>query len=115
MSNEPQSKRPSSVKAFKPWVDPNAMPDCGGDISDVAGNAPDRVKRLTNNTFAWYGVGDQDCFAHSVGRAVKFVQVNVGRRQGAGGRLESTTVCEVVVGKSASLIVPSSGWKEFTI
>ncbi|ETW77036.1 hypothetical protein HETIRDRAFT_326442 [Heterobasidion irregulare TC 32-1] len=85
-------------KAPKPWVDPHTMPDYG-DISEVAGNAPDVVKRLTNNTFASYGVGDEGSFAYTVGRAVKFVEVKVDRKEGRGGRLEATTVCEVVVGK----------------
>ena len=91
-------------KAPKPWVDPHTMPDYG-DISEVAGNAPDVVKRLTNNTFASYGVGDEGSFAYTVGRAVKFVEVKVDRKEGRGGRLEATTVCEIVVCKGASCLV----------
>ena len=91
-------------KAPKPWVDPHTMPDYG-DISEVAGNAPDVVKRLTNNTFASYGVGDEGSFAYTVGRAVKFVEVKVDRKEGRGGRLEATTVCEVAVCKGASCLV----------
>ena len=97
------SVSPPSV-ASKPWIDPHSMPD-SGDISEVAGNAPDVVKRLTNNTFASYGVGDEGSFAYTVGRAVKFVEVKVDRKEGRGGRLEATTVCEVVVGKGASGLV----------
>jgi acyl-coenzyme A thioesterase 13 len=70
-----------------------------GDISSIGGNAPDYVKQLNYNTFHSYGVGDEDCFAHNVGKTVKFVQVNINRKLERQGRLEATTVAEVVVTK----------------
>jgi acyl-coenzyme A thioesterase 13 len=80
------------------WVDPASLPNCG-DISTIAGNAPDYVKQLNNNTFASYGVGNEDCFAHVVGKTVKFVEVNVRNNSEWPGRSEATTVAEVVVTK----------------
>ncbi|RDB28356.1 hypothetical protein Hypma_001508 [Hypsizygus marmoreus] len=82
----------------KAWVDPASLPDYG-DISSISGNAPDYVKQLNSNTYFSYGVGDEDCFGHKVGMAVKFVEVSVDRRQERQGRMEATTVAEVQVSK----------------
>lgn len=88
----------SRSQSGKAWVDPASLPDYG-DISTIAGNAPDYVKQLNSNTFFSYGVGDEDCFGHQVGKAVKFVDVSVDRKQERQGRLEATTVAEVHVSK----------------
>ncbi|RXW15455.1 hypothetical protein EST38_g10404 [Candolleomyces aberdarensis] len=80
----------------KPWVDPAALPNYG-DTSSIEGNAPDYVKQLNYNTYIAYGVGDQDCFGHSVGKSVQFVEVNINRKHERKGRLEATTIAEVKV------------------
>ncbi|TEB26977.1 hypothetical protein FA13DRAFT_1736986 [Coprinellus micaceus] len=80
----------------KHWVDPAALPNYG-DTSSIAGNAPDYVKQLNYNTYIAYGVGDPDCFGHSVGKSVKFVEVNINRKRERNDRLEATTVAEVKV------------------
>jgi len=89
----------SRSQPARAWVDPASLPDYGVDPSSIAGNAPDYVKQLNMNTYLSYGVGDEDCFGHQVGKAVKFVEVNVDRRMERGDRLESTTVAEVLVTK----------------
>ncbi|KAF9463199.1 HotDog domain-containing protein [Collybia nuda] len=93
-STETQSR----PRLSKPWVDPASLPDYG-DVSTIGGNAPDFVKQLNSNTYFSYGVGDEDCFGHRVGKAVKFVEVSVDRRLERQGRMEATTVAEVVVTK----------------
>src|SRR5882762_11587729 len=91
--------RDRADQEHKPWIDPKSMPDCGLDVSQVAGNVSDCIKRLISNTFAQYGVGDADCFAYQVGKAVRFVEANVSRREEQIGRHECTTVYEVTVEK----------------
>jgi acyl-coenzyme A thioesterase 13 len=88
----------------KVWVDPATLPDCG-DAAEIAGNAPSYVKQLTSNTLASYGVGNDDCFAQAVGKAIKFVEVNINECTDRQGRLEAKTVAEVVVSKSESYIL----------
>lgn len=85
------------------WIDPASLPDYG-DISFIKGNVSDDVKRLMNNTFFAYGVGDPDCFGFTTGKQVNFVEIRVDRSIGQQGPLQATTVAEVVVNKSASLI-----------
>ncbi|KAM6501049.1 HotDog domain containing protein [Amanita muscaria] len=80
------------------WVDPASLPT-HGDISTVAGNAPDYVKQLNNNTYMSYGVGAEECFGYKVGKSVKFVKVTVERNMQRQGRLSATTVAEVDVSK----------------
>ncbi|KAG6820029.1 hypothetical protein H0H93_006264 [Arthromyces matolae] len=82
----------------KAWIDPASLPNYG-DVKHIRGNAPDYVKQLNSNTFYSYGVGDEDCFGHKVGKGVRFVDVNIDRRQERQGRMEATTVAEVVVTK----------------
>ena len=82
----------------KAWVDPASLPS-HGDISTIAGNAPDYVKQLNNNTYMSYGVGAEECFGYKVGKSVKFVKVTVERNMQRQGRLSSTTVAEVDVSK----------------
>ncbi|KDQ58943.1 hypothetical protein JAAARDRAFT_33670 [Jaapia argillacea MUCL 33604] len=81
------------------WVDPASLPN-SGDASEIAGNVPEYVKQLNNNTFASYGVGDEECFGYRVGRVVKFVEVNMQRSEEKRGRMEATTVAEVRVSKA---------------
>lgn len=110
ISSEPTSSgsyvhpSPKNLQPSKAWVDPASLPN-HGDVSTISGNAPDYVKQLNNNTFVSYGVGNEDCFAHNVGKAVKFVEVNVNKQMEKQGRLEATTIAEVVVSKS---MVPPS-------
>ncbi|KAJ6617121.1 HotDog domain-containing protein [Mycena sp. CBHHK59/15] len=90
------SKRPHT----KAWVDPASLPrDSGVDVSSIAGNAPDYVKQLSCNTFYAYGVGEPESFGYAVGRATKFVEINIERSMEKAGRLEATTVAELAVTK----------------
>lgn len=89
---------PASSAQHEPWVDPASLPN-HGDISSIAGNAPDYVKQLNLNTYISYGVGNEDTFGYKVGKAVKFVDISIDRKQARKGRLEATTVAELVVTK----------------
>ncbi len=83
------------------WVDPASLPDYGDDLTTTtAGNVSDDIKRLTNNTFFAYGVGGEDAFGSTTGRAVKFIDIRVDRRVEQHGRLQATTIAEVVVNRS---------------
>ncbi|KAF9020664.1 hypothetical protein BDZ89DRAFT_1093664 [Hymenopellis radicata] len=83
------------------WVDPASLPDYGDDLtSTTAGNVSDDIKRLTNNTFLAYGVGGEDAFGFTTGRAVKFVDIRVDRSVEQHGRLQATTIAEVLVNKN---------------
>jgi len=46
-----------------------------------------------------YGVGEPDTFGYTVGKAVKFVEVNVNRKVDRKERSEATTVAEIEVTK----------------
>jgi acyl-coenzyme A thioesterase 13 len=94
----------SRTQPAKAWVDPASLPDYGVDTSSISGNVPDYVKQLNSNTYFSYGVGDEDSFGYRVGKAVKFVEVNVDRRIERQDRLEATTVAEVLVTKRESTI-----------
>ncbi|KAG6872662.1 hypothetical protein C0995_007857 [Termitomyces sp. Mi166 len=89
------SRRPSG----KAWIDPASLPN-HGDVKHIRGNAPEYVKQLNSNTFFSYGVGDEDCFGYKVGKNVKFVDVNIDRRQERQGRMEATTVAEVQIDRA---------------
>ncbi|KAG6877392.1 hypothetical protein C0993_007877 [Termitomyces sp. T159_Od127] len=102
-ASRPPNYRPSG----KAWIDPASLPN-HGDVKHIRGNAPEYVKQLNSNTFFSYGVGDEDCFGHKVGKNVKFVDVNIDRRQERQGRMEATTVAEVQVSKRVSSISTSS-------
>jgi acyl-coenzyme A thioesterase 13 len=86
------------TQAVKAWVDPASLPHYHHD-SQINGNAPDYVKQLNYNTFMSYGVGEEDSFGYKVGKAVRFVEVNVNKKLERQGRLEATTIAEVVVTK----------------
>lgn len=86
----------SRLSSTQAWVDPASLPKYG-DASQIKGNAPDRVKQLTNNTLGAYGVGDENCFAYHVGKDIKITEVNVNRK---GDKLEAEVISEVVVSKS---------------
>jgi acyl-coenzyme A thioesterase 13 len=100
LSSAHTSSHSHSHSQSKAWVEPSSLPDYGVDPSSISGNVTDYVKQLNSNTYLSYGVGDEDCFGHRVGTAVKFVQVNVDRRIERQDRLESTTVAELIVTKS---------------
>jgi hypothetical protein len=87
------------------WEEPSSLRDYS-DASGIAGNAPAYVKQLTSNALESYGVGNDDCFAQSVGKAIKFVEVNVSKNPERKGRLEASTVSEVVVSKSETSCIP---------
>ncbi|KAJ6602749.1 HotDog domain-containing protein [Mycena vulgaris] len=88
-------------KGSKAWIDPASLPhDVDVDIASIAGNAPEYVKALSCNTFYAYGVGcDPAAFGYAVGRATKFVDISIERSMERAGRLEATTVAELVVTK----------------
>jgi len=46
-----------------------------------------------------YGVGEEDSFGCKVGKEVRFVEVSVNKKLERQGRLEATTIAEVVVTK----------------
>ncbi|KAI0036992.1 HotDog domain-containing protein [Vararia minispora EC-137] len=73
----------------KHWVDPEALPDSGLDVSHIAGNAPNEAKRLVWNVFTTYGIVSDETFGASVGKAVRFVEANINRRGGY-------TTCDVL-------------------
>ncbi|KAF8057017.1 HotDog domain-containing protein [Lyophyllum atratum] len=102
LSTNTHSHVPSHVPSRRPsgkaWVDPASLPD-HGDVSTIRGNAPDYVKQLNSNTYFSYGVGDEHCFGHKVGKTVKFVDVSIDRIQERQGRMEATTIAEVQVTK----------------
>ena len=79
----------------KVWIDPASLPRYG-DAALIAGNATDDVKQLTSNTLGSYGIGTPDNFAHTVGKKIALVRIDLDRRD---NRLEATTVSEVVVTK----------------
>jgi len=85
-------------RPVKAWVDPASLPHYHHE-SPIEGNAPDYVKQLNYNTFMSYGVGEEDSFGYKVGKAVRFVEVNVNKKLERQGRLEATTIAEVAVTK----------------
>lgn len=91
----PPARRSPSAKV---WVDPATLPN-HHHSSSIAGNAPEYVKQLSYNTFMSYGVGEPDSFGYKVGRAVKFIEVNVSRKIERNERLEAVTVAEMEVAK----------------
>lgn len=60
---------------------------------------------MNYNTFMSYGVGEEDSFGYKVGKAVRFVEVNVNKKLERQGRLEATTIAEVVVTKRGYRLV----------
>lgn len=72
-----------------------------GDVSSIRGNAPDYVKQLNLNTYISYGVGNEETFGYKVGKAVKFVDISIDRKQARKGRMQAATVAELVVTKGA--------------
>ncbi|KAG1752073.1 HotDog domain-containing protein [Suillus lakei] len=83
----------------KAWVDPKSLANCG-DASQIQGNVSPYVKQLILNTFIAYGAGDEHCFGHSVAKAVKFVDISAHESHEKQGRMEATTVAEILVSKS---------------
>ncbi|KAG6333587.1 hypothetical protein ID866_5503 [Astraeus odoratus] len=81
------------------WVDPASLSNYG-DVSQISGNLSPHMKQLILNTFMAYGGGDENCFGHAVAKAVKFVDMNVSKCEEKQGRMEATTVAEVVVNKT---------------
>lgn len=94
-----QQSRPS----HKTWVDPCSLPN-HGDISTIGGNASDYVKQLNLNTYMSYGVGNEDTFGYKVGKSVRFVDISVERNEGKKGKLEASTVAELIVTKGMWLL-----------
>ncbi|KAI0752928.1 hypothetical protein C8Q80DRAFT_1149236 [Daedaleopsis nitida] len=81
----------SRLATERGWVDPHALPKYM-DASEVAGNAPADAKQLTLNTLGAYGVGDEGCFAHIVGRSIRITHMDVERR---GDKAEVAVIAEV--------------------
>jgi len=92
--------RPSfSSSRSRAWVDPASLSNYG-DASQIKGNVSPYVKQLILNTFIAYGAGDEHCFGHSVAKAVKFVDISAREGEDKQGRMEATTIAEVIVSKS---------------
>lgn len=85
----------------KAWVDPKNLANYG-DASQIQGNVSPYVKQLILNTFIAYGAGDEHCFGHSVAKAVNFVDISAHESHEKQGRMEATTVAEILVSKSLS-------------
>ncbi|KAI0672566.1 hypothetical protein C8Q78DRAFT_971444 [Trametes maxima] len=66
----------SRLATARAWVDPESLPTYLN-AADIAGNAPENVKQLTLNTLGAYGVGNSDCFAYTVGRRIRIVEMNI--------------------------------------
>ncbi|TDL20676.1 hypothetical protein BD410DRAFT_790638 [Rickenella mellea] len=88
----------TAVQHPKVWIDPISLPT-SGDVAGIAGNASSLIKQLTLNTFAAYGVGDEESFGHVVGKAVKFTEITVDVDEGNTTKAKAMTVAEVVVDK----------------
>ncbi|KAF9444299.1 hypothetical protein P691DRAFT_736695 [Macrolepiota fuliginosa MF-IS2] len=97
-SDIPHAHPTTPSRPTKPWVDPASLPN-HGDISSITGNAADYIKQLNLNTYISYGVGTEDTFGYKVGKAVKFVDISVDCKEERKGRLEATTVAELIVTK----------------
>ncbi|KAG1743728.1 HotDog domain-containing protein [Suillus paluster] len=89
----------SYAQPRKAWVDPKSLANCG-DASQIQGNVSTYVKQLILNTFIAYGAGDEHCFGHSVAKAVNFIDISAHESHEKQGRMEATTVAEIVVSKS---------------
>lgn len=87
----------------KTWVDPCSLPN-HGDISTIGGNASDYVKQLNLNTYMSYGVGNEDTFGYKVGKSVRFVDISIERNEGKKGKLEASTIAELIVTKGMWLL-----------
>jgi acyl-coenzyme A thioesterase 13 len=99
-SYTPSSSSSSSYpQSHRAWVDPKSLANYG-DASQIQGNVSHNVKQLILNTFIAYGAGDEHCFGHSVAKAVKFVDISAQESHEKRGRMEATTVAEIVVSKS---------------
>jgi acyl-coenzyme A thioesterase 13 len=105
----PSTSSVNPLRAGDVWVDPATLPTFCRDIR-VTGSASQHAKQLTANTLAAYGVGTPDCFAHSIGRRIKLVDVSVERNIERMGRTEATTVAEIVVGKGALTHLDRVSW-----
>ncbi|KAI0800037.1 HotDog domain-containing protein [Fomes fomentarius] len=81
----------SRLATERGWVDPHALP-MYMDASEVTGNAPHHVKQLTLNTLGAYGVGNEDCFAHIVGRRIRIIHIEIEQK---GDKSEVTVLADV--------------------
>lgn len=95
-SDVPHMQQSSS--SHKTWVDPGSLPN-HGDISTIGGNASDYVKQLNLNTYMSYGVGNEDNFGYKVGKSVRFVDISVEHKEEKKGKLEASTIAELIVTK----------------
>ncbi|KAH9848023.1 hypothetical protein C2E23DRAFT_845872 [Lenzites betulinus] len=81
----------SRLATARAWVDPESLPTYL-DAADVAGNVPQHIKQLALNTLGAYGIGDTDCFAHTVGRRIRIVDMSHTTK---GDKLEVVSVAEI--------------------
>ena len=74
------------------------------DITAIRGNLSDEEKRLGANLFAYFTNGS-DTYGASIGRRLKFVEMNIWGRDATGSASQGQTVFEIDVesGKEASL------------
>lgn len=88
-----------SSSSHAAWVDPASLSNYG-DPSQISGNVSPQIKQLILNTFMAYGAGDETCFGHAIAQAVKFIDISVTACEAKKGRMEATTVAEVVVAEN---------------
>ncbi|KAI6126744.1 HotDog domain-containing protein [Pisolithus sp. B1] len=88
-----------STSSRTAWVDPTSLSNYG-DVSQISGNVTPQTKQLILNTFMAYGAGDEGCFGHAIAKSVRFVDMSVSKCEEKHGRMDATTVAEVVVTKS---------------
>lgn len=88
------------------WVEPESLPDSRS-TEGIEGNASQAVKQICVNVFDAYGVGNEDCFAESVGKKVWFSRVDIinKKKDGEGDAgttdsgIQAITVADVIVDK----------------
>ncbi|KAL1939533.1 hypothetical protein VTO73DRAFT_9844 [Trametes versicolor] len=80
----------SRLATARAWVDPESLP-AYLDAADISGNVPQHIKQLVLNTLGAYGVGESDCFAHTVGRRIRIAEMNSQKR---GEKTEVVVVAE---------------------
>ena len=98
----------SSPTAVRDRLDPIELPPVPG-ADKITGNVSALLKQQCLNTFTYYAIGEDHCFAYNVGSKSKIVSINVetikdGEAKDAPGLLQATLVIEVEVDKSTFLV-----------
>ena len=95
-----------SPTAVRDRLDPLELPPVPG-ASEIGGNVSPLLKQQCLNTFTYYAIGEDHCFAYNVGSRSKIISIDVdniveGTAKDAPGTLQATLVIEVEVDKSMS-------------